>query len=63
VNASIVKYPDFHSILFPDPSREIQGQSFDEPEFFRDLNLDQIVQAITLKWEGYDLKQLFYVVV
>jgi hypothetical protein len=46
-------------ILFP--GTEGNGAlSAKEPEFFRDLNLDQIVETITKGREAYDLKPLFY---
>lgn len=49
----------FPAILFPDPSAAGAG-STQEPEFFRDLNLDQIVATITAGREAYDLKPFFY---
>ncbi len=49
----------FPSILFP-RSEEAEGPAAEEPEFFRDLNLDQIVAAITKGRELYNLKPYFY---
>ena len=48
----------FHSILFrqPDDQREPQG----EPDFFHDLNLDQIVRAVTAAWRDYDPAPFFH---
>lgn len=44
---------EFQSILFP--SRE----TAEEPDFFHDLNLDQIVDSITSGKKDYDLKPFF----
>jgi hypothetical protein len=47
----------FFSILFL--RREDQQTPATEPAFFRDLNLDQIVRAITMGSSQYDLKPFF----
>ena len=41
----------FHSILFNDLESGRNAHSEGAPEFFKDLNLDQVVHAIT---EGYN---------
>jgi DNA mismatch repair protein MutS len=53
--------PPFHSILFfdgahPDAESERRG----EPQCFHDLNLDQIVAAVTAGREPYELQSLFH---
>jgi len=47
----------FHSILFrqTDDEQEVH----ETPDFFHDLNLDQIVTAITGAWRDYDLVPFF----
>jgi DNA mismatch repair protein MutS len=53
------KITPFHSILF-DPLA-VGGEIRDEPpEFFTDLNLDQIVEAIVAGRAEYNLKPFFY---
>jgi len=50
----------FHSVLFESPEDDIGGETVPVPAFFVDLNLDQIVQAVTAGWEEYDLTPFFY---
>lgn len=47
----------FHSILFPQPGAVIKH---DAPGFFHDLNLDQVVAAITAGRQDYDLAPFFH---
>ena len=50
----------FQSILFQDTADAPQEQ-LTAPDFFVDLNLDQIVASITARKEEYNLKPFFYV--
>ena len=52
--------PVFQSTLFAKPEHGINQETVDTPDFFRDLNLDQIVDGITVSKAGYDLKPFFY---
>jgi len=51
----------FHSILFNDLESGRDAHSEGAPEFFNDLNLDQVVQAITEGYKDYNLAPFFYV--
>lgn len=48
----------FRSILYD--SAGIQREATDQPAFFGDLNLDQVVDTITAGKEEYNLKPFFY---
>lgn len=52
--------PAFRSILFSEPEIATNIDVLEVPEFFSDLNLDQIVDAITTGREAYNLKPFFY---
>jgi hypothetical protein len=49
----------FHSILDRRMRLGAPHDAAEMPEFFRDLNIDQIVAAITAGREEYDLKPFF----
>ncbi len=50
----------FPSILFERPEDFIDERQIDAPDFFVDLNLDQIIAAVTAGREEYNLKPFFY---
>lgn len=49
----------FHSILYEKPANRPEWVS-EIPPFFEDLNLDQVINTVTLGKNDYDLKPFFY---
>jgi DNA mismatch repair protein MutS len=50
----------FHSILFARNDDRVRAEKAEAPPFFRDLNLDQIVDAVIASKQAYNLKPFFY---
>ncbi len=50
----------FHSILFEQPEQSAGVDALTEPDFFVDLNLDQLLESMTAGREPYELKPFFY---
>jgi DNA mismatch repair protein MutS len=50
----------FHSILFEGAPDTTQKETLEAPSFFTDLNLDQIIDAITLGKDEYNLKPFYF---
>ena len=50
----------FHSILFERTEDGLKRETLEAPAFFADLNLDQIIDAVTAGKQEYNLKPLFY---
>jgi len=48
----------FHSIL--SDKDQAPQETAEQPDFFLDLNLDQVIDAVVARREEYDLKPLFY---
>jgi DNA mismatch repair ATPase MutS len=48
------------SILFEKTDHSIKKETFAAPDFFADLNLDQVIDAITAGKQEYNLKPFFY---
>nr|MDA8218826.1 hypothetical protein [Dehalococcoidales bacterium] len=50
----------FHSILFEQSEQRAGVDQLEAPAFFGDLNLDQVVESVTVIREEYRLKPFFY---
>ena len=50
----------FQSVLFEQPASGAGVDGRQEPDFFADLNLDQVLESMTASRKQYDLKPFFY---
>lgn len=50
----------FHSILFENITDSSEKETLEPPAFFADLNLDQVIDAITAGKQEYHLQPFFY---
>jgi DNA mismatch repair ATPase MutS len=50
----------FHSILFQKTEDSIEKETSEAPDFFVDLNLNQVIDAIVVGRQEYNLKPFFY---
>lgn len=51
----------YFSILYDEKPAGKKAELYEGPDFFIDLNLDQVVHDITVKCQDYDLKPYYYV--
>jgi DNA mismatch repair protein MutS len=49
----------FHTVLFPGSDDGAKQPAPATPDFFGDLNLDQIIDAVTADWKDYDLAPFY----
>jgi DNA mismatch repair protein MutS len=49
----------FHNILFEGPDDGTRRETLEPPDFFGDLNLDQIIDTITANWKDYNLPPFY----
>ena len=52
--------PAFDSILHPGPNAPNGAEAREPPDFFHELNLDQVVATLTHDWNDYGLEPFFY---
>jgi len=52
---------NFSSILFEKEEENLKSETLEAPAFFVDLNLDQIIDAVTAGRDDYHLKPFFFV--
>ena len=50
----------FHGVLFEQPEKAAGVEGLEQPDFFVDLNLDQVLRSMTAGREPYELKPFFY---
>jgi DNA mismatch repair protein MutS len=50
----------FRSVLYESEAGEPSDTHSQEPSYFRDLNLDQVVEAVTIDYREYNLEPFFY---
>ena len=50
----------FHGILFEETENNVEAAGREEPAFFADLNLDQVLESMTAGRAEYDLEPFFY---